>query len=144
MGGGGLVVAREDIVRARGLLANGEEFLPSPAQAENGDPRDTCYMTAIAAELGLKAYLSSQGWSDARCRQDIRHDLEKGLSHADKSGMVGTGDDLGVVIAVLNAYYQCHAFDRFDSDPAFASQARAEVARLLDVVRPYVEASGGR
>lgn len=118
--------------------------MPSPAQAENGDPRDTCYMTAIAAELGLKAYLSSQGWSDDRCRQDIRHDLEKGLSHADKSGMVGTGDDLGDVIAVLNAYYQCHAFDRFDSDPAFASKARAEVARLLDVVRPYVEASGGR
>ena len=108
------------------------------------DVTDPQAVKAIAAELGLKAYLSSQGWSDDRCRQDIRHDLEKGLSHADKSGMVGTGDDLGDVIAVLNAYYQCHAFDRFDSDPAFASKARAEVARLLDVVRPYVEASGGR
>jgi hypothetical protein len=48
------------------------------------------------------------------------------------------------VIAVLNAYYPRHAFDRFDGDPAFASKARAAVAGLFDAVRPYVEASGGR
>jgi hypothetical protein len=80
MGGGGLVEANEEIERARALLANGVEFLPSPARADTGDPRDTCYMTAIAAELGLKAYLSSQGWSDDRCRRDVRHDLETGLA----------------------------------------------------------------
>lgn len=135
---------RQDIERARALLANGDDFLPSLSQAETGDPRDTCYKAAIAAELGLKAYLSSQGWSDDRCRRDIRHDLEKGLEHAGKSGMVGTGDELADVIVVLNAYYPRHAFDRFDGDPAFALKVRAEVARLLDVVRPYVEGCGGR
>ena len=144
MGGGGLVVAREEIERARAVLANGEAFLPSPARAETGEPRDSCYMTAIAAELGLKAYLSSQGWSDDRYRRDVRHDLEKGLAHAGKSGMVGTGDELADVIAVLNAYYPRHAFDRFDGDQVFASKARAAVAGLFDAVRPYAEASGGR
>jgi hypothetical protein len=144
MGGGGLVEANEEIERARALLANGVEFLPSPARADTGDPRDTCYMTAIAAELGLKAYLSSQGWSDDRCRRDVRHDLETGLAQAYKSGMVGTGDELADVIVVLNVYYPHHAFDRFDGDPAFASKARAAVAGLLDAVHPYVEASGGR
>ena len=144
MGGGGLVVAREDIVRARGLLANGEEFLPSPAQAENGDPRDTCYKIAIAAELGLKAYLSSQGWSDDRCRRDIRHDLENGLARAREAGLDGASDELAAVLAVLNVYYPHHAFDRFDGDPAFASKAHTAVAGLFDAVRSYVEASGGR
>lgn len=143
MGGGGLVETREGIERARALLANGEEFLPSPVRAETGDPRDTCYVTAIAVELGLKAYLSSKGWSDDRCRQDIRHDLERGLASACEAGMVGT-DELADVIAVLNAYYPRHAFDRFDGDPALASKARAAVAGLFDAVRPYVEASGGR
>jgi len=144
MGGGGLVGKREGIERARALLANGEGFLPSPVRAETGDPRDTCYMTAIAAELGLKAYLSSKGWSDDRCRRDIRHDLERGLASACEAGMVGTGDELAKVIAVLNAYYPRHAFDRFDGDRAFASKARAAIADLFDAVRPYVEASGGR
>lgn len=144
MGGGGLVVAREDIERARALLATGEEFLPSPERAETGDPRDTCYKTAIAAELGLKAYLSSQGWSDDRCRRDVRHDLEKGLSHACEAGLDAATDALADAVAVLNAYYPRHAFDRFDGDAAFASRARAAVAGLLDAVRPYVEASGGR
>jgi hypothetical protein len=88
MGGGGLVETREGIERARGLFANGEAFLPSPAQAENADARDTCYMTAIAAELGIKAYFSSKGWSDDRCRRDIRHDLERGLASACEAGMV--------------------------------------------------------
>ncbi|MBB4840894.1 hypothetical protein HNP52_003991 [Sphingomonas kyeonggiensis] len=101
-------------------------------------------MTAIAAELGLKAYLSSQGWSDDRCRRNIRHDLERGLASACKSGMVGAGDELADVIVVLNTYYPRHAFDRFDGDRAFASKARAAVAGLFDAVRPYVEASGGR
>lgn len=137
-------MAREDIERARALLANGEEFLPSPERAETGDPRDTCYKTAIAAELGLKAYLSSQGWSDDRCRRDIRHDLEKGLAKACETGMVGASNELTDVVAVLNAYYPRHAFDRFDGDPAFASKARAAIAGLFDIVRPYVEASGGR
>lgn len=137
------MVAREDIVRARGLLANGEEFAVAGTGGERRSPRHLLH-DRDRRRAWAEGVSSSQGWSDDRCRQDIRHDLEKGLSHADKSGMVGTGDDLGDVIAVLNAYYQCHAFDRFDSDPAFASKARAEVARLLDVVRPYVEASGGR
>ena len=144
MGGGGLVGTREGIERARALFANGEGFLPSTAQAENGDPRHTCYMTAIAAELGLKAYVSSQGWSDDRCRRDIRHDLESGLAHARAAGLVVRNDALADAVAVLNAYYPRHAFDRFDGDLAFASKARTAVAGLFDAVRPYVESSGGR
>ncbi len=129
---------------ARTSFANGEGFLPSPALAESWDPRDTCYKIAIAAELGLKAFLASQGWSDDRCRRDIRHDFEKGLASTREAGLVGKRDELAEVLAVLNAYYPHHAFDRFDGGAAFASKARAAIAGLLDAVRPYVEASGGR
>ncbi len=138
-----MVKTYNGIERARALFANGEEFLASPARAENSDPRDACYMTAIAAELGFKAFLASQGWSDNRCRRDIRHDLEKALASAREAGLSGEGDELAEVLAVLNAYYPRHAFDHFAGDPAFALRARAAVARLFDTVRPYVEGSGG-
>lgn len=144
MGGGGLVVAGGDVELAKTFFANGESFLPSPARVESGDPRDTCYMVSIATELALKAFLASQGWSDDRCRRDIRHDLEKGLASACEAGLGGAVDELADVVTVLNAYYPRHAFDRFEGDPAFASRARTAIACLFDAVRPYVEVSGGQ
>lgn len=129
------------------LLANGEGFLPPPDMIDSGDAHEICYMRAIAAELALKAFLVSQGWSDNRCRQEIRHDLQKGLASARAAGLCGAADELADVIEVLNAYYPHHTFDRFvlpAGDPRFVPRARFAVGDLIDIVRPYVEASGGR
>lgn len=147
MGGSGLVKTRSGRDLASVYLANGAEFLPQSSAVDGRDARDACYATAIAAELVLKAFLASQGWSDDRCRQDIRHNLEKGLAAARDAGLSDVSSELADVIAVLNAYYPRHAFDRFSvpaDEPAFPSRARAAVAGLFDIVRPYVMDAGGR
>ena len=147
MGSRGLVAARDiDRHLAAVFFANGEGFLPGDVSGDRGDAREICYAIAIATELALKAFLVAQGWSDDRCRRDVRHDLEKALAFARAAGLkVAPG--LDGAIAVLNAYYPKHAFDRFvvpAGDEAFPARARAIVADLFASVRPQVEASGGR
>ncbi|MFB4382257.1 hypothetical protein RAC79_03495 [Agrobacterium sp. LR_9] len=87
----------------------------------------------------------AQGWSDDRCRNNVRHDLEKALAFAKAAGLKATAE-LDGTVSVLNAYYPKHAFGSFvvpAGDAAFPVKARAIVADLIDRVRPYVEASGG-
>lgn len=124
------------------LLANGEAFLPGGDMVDHVDARAICYATAIAAELALKAFLVAQGWSDDRCRRDVRHDLERALAFATAAGL-DTVPGLDRTVSVLNAYYPKHAFDSFVvpvGGDAFPSEAYAVVRRLFDIVRPHVEA----
>jgi len=147
--GGGRLVATAVIVRrklAAVFFANGEGFLPTARADDLIDGRDICYGSAIAAELVLKAFLLAKGWSDQRCRRDVRHDLEKALASARAAGLEAASPELDLVIGVLNIYYQKHAFDRFVSpagDEAFPTKARAIVAALFDTIRPHVD-SGAR
>lgn len=128
------------------FFANGEGFLPLGNPADVRDVRETCYATAIAAELVLKAFLLTQGWSDDRCRREIHHDLEKGLACARAAGLESPPSELGYVTGVLNAHYPNHTFDRFVApagDEAFPVRARSIIADLFDRVRPHVEVPGG-
>ncbi|HEY9579555.1 MAG TPA: hypothetical protein VIR65_06780 [Rhizorhapis sp.] len=147
MGGGGLVATADIVPRelAAVFFANGDGFLPSDAADNRIDGREVCYGSAIAAELVLKAYLLAKGWSDDRCRRDIRHDLEQALASARAAGLDAASPDLDGVIGVLNIYYPKHAFDRFVPPAgckAFPTKARTIVASLFDIVRPHIEASG--
>jgi hypothetical protein len=148
VGGRGLVAAGDtDRELAAIFFANGEGFLRGSDAADRGDsPAEICYAIAIATELGLKAFLVAQGWSDDRCRRDVRHDLEKALAFAKVAGLNAVAG-LDGIVSVLNAYYPRHAFDSFvvpAGDAAFPTRARAIVADLFERVRPQVEASGGR
>jgi hypothetical protein len=127
-------------------FANGEGFLPHASAADSRDG-ESCYATAIACELVLKAFLLAQGWSDDRCRREIHHDLATGLVRAQEAGLTGTPDELGYVIGVLNSYYPKHAFDRFIApvgDATFPLRARLVVSQVFELVRPYVEDPTGR
>ena len=124
------------------FFAYGEGFLRTAGLLDGSDDRHSCYATAIATELVLKAFLLSRGWSDERCRRDIRHDLVKALAFAQAEGLKLAPNGLGDVIGVLNAYYPRHAFDSFvapDGDTTFAARACGDVADLFDVVRPHVK-----
>lgn len=129
------------------FFANGEEFLPPATSVGGSDARDVCYATAIATELVLKAFLLTQGWTDARCRRDIRHDLKNALVSACAAGLPSMPDELAHVLDVLNAYYPKHAFNRFvvpANDVTFAARACSLVADLFEAVRPYVQTSDKR
>lgn len=124
------------------FFANGEGFLRTAGLLDGSDDRHSCYATAIATELVLKAFLLSRGWSDGRCRRDIGHDLVKALAFAQAEELKLAPNGLGDVIGVLNAYYPRHAFDSFVApagDTTFAAQARGDVADLFDVVRPHMK-----
>ncbi len=128
------------------FFANGEGFLPDRDAVDRGDAREICYTTAIATELVLKAFLVAQGWSDDRCRREVRHDLEKALTIASSAGLKAPAGLAGIV-TVLNAYYPKHAFLSFvvpTGDASFPERARTIVADLFERVRSQVEASGGR
>lgn len=119
-------------------------FCRRRAQAENGDPRDTCYMTAIAAEFGRRRIFRA---SRARRSVSAGHPPRprKGLSHADKSGMVGTGDDLGDGDRGVERLLSVPCLrDRFDSDPACIEGPRGSRASPRCGAPFSRSASGGR
>jgi hypothetical protein len=127
---------------ARFFVTRSVDFLPDRAQVARLDARDSCYGVAIAVELALKAFLLCRGWTDDRCRRELRHDLVKALAIGRAEGLSGCLRGLTEVVAVLNAYYPRHDFDRF-SVPAgeiqFPIRAREEVADLIAIVRVHVE-----
>lgn len=128
---------------ARLFLVRADEFLPSAELARIGHPGSVCHGIAIAAELALKAYLLSQGWSDDRCRRELRHDIERAMKSAQECGLPVRSKELTEALAVLNVYYPRHAFDRFVApagDAGFPERARARVAGLTRKVRPVVDA----
>lgn len=125
------------------FLTRAEEFLPCTDLARIGHAANVCHAAAIAAELVLKAWLICRGWSDDRCRHELRHDLEAALESARASGLPARSTELTTILAVLNAYYRRHAFERFvapGGEGEFHLRVRAVIAELIRVVRPVVEA----
>jgi hypothetical protein len=72
------------------MLRMAEQFHESASRAledadaisEEADYQSLCY----ALELGLKAFVRASGWSDERCRREIRHDLVKACRAAAGAG----------------------------------------------------------
>lgn len=78
------------------------------AMAWIGDDRvgaQSAYHSAIAIELGLKAYLMHRGFSDDWTRVWLRHDLSKALRCVRMLGFEGVPDGIGELAAVLGPLY---------------------------------------
>lgn len=65
----------------------------------------SAYHSAIAIELGLKAYLLHRGFSDDWNRIHLRHDLKKALRCAQLAGLQEVPDGLAELAAVLGPLY---------------------------------------
>ncbi len=65
----------------------------------------SAYHSAIAIELGLKAYLLHRGFSDDWTRVWLRHDLSKALRCVRIVGFEGVPDGLAELAAVLGPLY---------------------------------------
>ena len=63
------------------------------------------YHSAIAIELGLKAYLLNRGFSDDWTRVWLRHDLSKALRCVRMLGFEDVPDGIGELAAVLGPLY---------------------------------------
>lgn len=71
----------------------------------NGVGAQSAYHSAIAIELGLKAYLLHRGFSDDWTRVWLRHDLSKALRCVQMLGFEGVPDGIAELAAVLGPLY---------------------------------------
>lgn len=99
------------------------------------------YPSAIAIELGLKAYLLHRGFSDDWNRIHLRHDLMKALRCARLAGLRDVPDGLVELAAVLGPLYASGALRSgvIEPDlPVSPDAADRVISRLLDVVEAAV------
>lgn len=90
---------------ARAFARNARAF---HAMAWTDDDRvaaRSAYHSAIAIELGLKAYLLHRGLSDDWNRAHLRHDLTKALRCVRMLGFRGVPDGIAELAAVLGPLY---------------------------------------
>lgn len=94
-----------DLHLARAFAHNARAF---HAMAWTDDDRvgvRSAYHSAIAIELGLKAYLLHCGLSDDWNRAHLRHDLTKALRCVRMLGFQGVPDGIAELAAVLGPLY---------------------------------------
>lgn len=91
-----------------------------------------------AIELSLKSILQARGWSDDRCRREIRHDLVEALAAAEDLGFRPSDPALAPLVALLSPFQRTHrmtALAARTSKAAFYEQAVAMTEQLLrDIV----------
>ncbi|MCW5686927.1 MAG: hypothetical protein KIT76_00120 [Pseudolabrys sp.] len=93
------------------LLKNAAGFLADARHLASGDRHSheiLLHHISCAIELSLKSFLQSCGWSDERCRDEIRHDLTKALEAARWLGFHPSHPDLPSLVAILSPYYCRH------------------------------------
>ena len=98
-----------DLRLARAFAHNARAF---HAMAWTDDDRvaaRSAYHSAIAIELGLKAYLLHRGFSDDWTRVWLRHDLSKALRCVRMLGFEAVPGGIAELAAVLGPLYGCGA-----------------------------------
>ena len=106
----------------------------------------SAYASAIAIELGLKAYLLHRGFSDDWNRIHLRHDLKKALRCARLAGLRDLPVGLAELAAVLGPLYvsgdlRSGAVEQELTVPPEA--ADRVISRFLDVVETAIGTEGG-
>ncbi|WP_376853485.1 hypothetical protein [Brevundimonas faecalis] len=105
----------------------------------------SAYASAIAIELGLKAYLLHRGFSDDWNRIHLRHDLKKALRCARLAGLRDLPVGLAELAAVLGPLYASGALRSgvIEPDlPVSPDAAGRAISRLLDVVETAISMEG--
>ncbi|CAL8974060.1 hypothetical protein RHODGE_RHODGE_00962 [Rhodoplanes serenus] len=127
--------------RGSHLLENALEFAAGARSAASRHRDIHAIMLqhlGIAIELSLKSFLQCHGWSDQRCRVELRHDLAKALTAARKLGFRPSDPDLARIVAVLSPFYRSHATAELAAQtpkPLEPERTLQATERLLDDVR---------
>lgn len=106
----------------------------------------SAYTSAIAIELGLKAYLLHRGFSDDWNRIHLRHDLEKALRCARLAGLRDLPVGLAELAAVLGPLYASGDLRSGAVEPELTVSPEAAgrvISRFLDVVETAIGMEGG-
>ena len=94
-----------------------------------------------AIELSLKSALQAHGWSDERCRREIRHDVVKALAAAEALGFDPSDPALVPFVALLSPFHLGHRMAELaarTSQTAFYEQAIGLPEALLRDIVPWL------
>lgn len=100
-------------------------------------------LIGCAVELALKSYLHFAGWDDDRCRAEVRHDLVKALTAAERLGFHRRHPDVRMLARILSPYYRCHRtreLAKLEPTPLSSERALRAAEGLLDDVLAIVAA----
>jgi hypothetical protein len=64
-------------------------------------------------ELVLKAYLHRRGWTDARCRAELGHDIALALAACERAGLTSIDADARALISALSPFSKKHQVAAF-------------------------------
>ena len=64
-------------------------------------------------ELVLKAYLHNQGWTDARCRAELGHDIALALAACERAGLTAIDANARALVAALSPFSKKHRVAEF-------------------------------
>lgn len=123
-----------DLHLARAFAHNARAF---HAMAWTDDDRigaRSAYHSAIAIELGLKAYLLHRGLSDDWNRIYLRHDLTKALRCVRMLGFEGIPDGIAELAAVLGPLYVSGALRSGMCDPELPLPSDAIDQSICDLL----------
>ncbi len=126
------------------FLRNAYGFYGSAVAAHAHFPAQALQFLAIATELGLKAFLLHQGFSDHWNRVHLGHDLCKTLRCAWRAGfhdLPPSLPSLPMLTAILGPYYMHHGLGELRRETVqelFWSGAGDTVRALLDQVHSVV------
>lgn len=100
------------------------------------------YHSAIAIELGLKAYLLNRGLSDDWNRVHLRHDLTKALRCVRMLGFQGVPDGIAELAAVLGPLYASGALRSGMNNPELPLPLHAIDQAICDLLSAVEAAIG--
>lgn len=102
---------------------------------------------SYALELGLKAFVRANGWSDDRCHREIRHDLVKAWRAAEEAGLSPLDAEMARLLVVLTPFYATHSIAelvRGGSRGLEPSRILPLTAGVLSRIRAAIDRRHGR
>ena len=127
------------------LVRNARTFHAMAWTAPDRSEGRSAYASAIAIELGLKAYLLHRGFSDDWNRIHLRHDLKKALRCARLAGLQDVPVGLAELAAVLGPLYASGDLRSGLVEPVLPISHEAAdrvISGLLDLVEAAIGVEG--
>jgi len=131
---------------AAAFIRNARTFYDMAWPEPNRSGVRSAYPSAIAIELGLKAFLLHRGFSDDWNRVHLRHDLKKALRCARLAGLRDVPDGVAELAAILGPLYASGELRSGAAEPDLTVSPEAAdraISRLLDVVETAIGMEGG-
>ncbi|HZF41780.1 MAG TPA: hypothetical protein VEZ48_00020 [Sphingomonadaceae bacterium] len=124
------------------MLEMAERFHESASRVLDGSGplrEEPVYLNlSYALELGLKAFVRANGWSDDRCRREIRHDLVKAYEAALSVGLPALEGQTVRMLVILALFYASHTLGEFLRGRSLAFDPACSLlltGKLLEQVR---------